>query len=65
MRFGVLTGGGDCPGLNAVIRAVLPAAMIDRYQMGQVVHVTSSAKSLIVADPPTLRLNTPVDAVFT
>ena len=21
MRFGVLTGGGDCPGLNAVIRA--------------------------------------------
>ena len=32
MRFGVLTGGGDCPGLNAVIRAIvravlLPAAM--------------------------------------
>jgi ATP-dependent phosphofructokinase / diphosphate-dependent phosphofructokinase len=23
MRFGVLTGGGDCPGLNAVIRAVV------------------------------------------
>ncbi|HYS42268.1 MAG TPA: 6-phosphofructokinase, partial [Pseudonocardiaceae bacterium] len=22
MRIGVLTGGGDCPGLNAVIRAV-------------------------------------------
>ena len=22
MRVGVLTGGGDCPGLNAVIRAV-------------------------------------------
>ncbi|MEY3196136.1 MAG: Phosphofructokinase, partial [Actinomycetota bacterium] len=21
MRIGVLTGGGDCPGLNAVIRA--------------------------------------------
>ena len=23
MRFGVLTGGGDCPGLNGVIRAVV------------------------------------------
>mgnify|MGYP001764673796 CR=1 FL=1 len=22
MRIGVLTGGGDCPGLNAVIRAI-------------------------------------------
>ena len=28
MRIGVLTGGGDCPGLNAVIRGVLlPASM--------------------------------------
>lgn len=25
-RFGVLTGGGDCPGLNAVIRAVVRSA---------------------------------------
>ena len=23
MRFGILTGGGDCPGLNAVIRAIV------------------------------------------
>jgi 6-phosphofructokinase 1 len=23
VRIGVLTGGGDCPGLNAVIRAVV------------------------------------------
>ena len=23
MKIGVLTGGGDCPGLNAVIRAVV------------------------------------------
>ena len=22
MRIGVLTGGGDCPGLNAAIRAI-------------------------------------------
>jgi 6-phosphofructokinase 1 len=30
MRIGVLTGGGDCPGLNAVIRAVVRKA-IDAY----------------------------------
>jgi len=28
-RIGVLTGGGDCPGLNAVIRAVTKAAMTE------------------------------------
>lgn len=26
-RIGVLTGGGDCPGLNAVIRAVVKTAV--------------------------------------
>ena len=29
MRIGILTGGGDCPGLNAVIRAVTRAAVVD------------------------------------
>lgn len=28
-RVGVLTGGGDCPGLNAVIRAVVKTATVD------------------------------------
>ena len=28
-RLGVLTGGGDCPGLNAVIRAVTKSAISD------------------------------------
>ncbi len=28
MRIGVLTGGGDCPGLNAVIRAVVRKSMM-------------------------------------
>ncbi|HDL77489.1 MAG TPA: 6-phosphofructokinase, partial [Lentisphaerae bacterium] len=28
-RIGILTGGGDCPGLNAVIRAVAKPAMND------------------------------------
>ncbi|MBV9310810.1 MAG: ATP-dependent 6-phosphofructokinase, partial [Solirubrobacterales bacterium] len=31
MRIGVLTGGGDCPGLNAVIRAVVRKG-IDEYE---------------------------------
>ncbi len=31
-RIGVLTGGGDCPGLNAVIRAVVKTAHND-YDM--------------------------------
>src|ERR687895_2256823 len=30
MRIGMLTGGGDCPGLNAVIRAVVRKG-IDHY----------------------------------
>ena len=33
MRIGVLTGGGDCPGLNAVIRAVVRKA-VDHYDDG-------------------------------
>lgn len=28
-RIGVLTGGGDCPGLNAVIRAVVKTAIVE------------------------------------
>ncbi|MEK7846824.1 MAG: 6-phosphofructokinase, partial [Nitrospinota bacterium] len=32
MKIGVLTGGGDCPGLNAVIRAVVKTA-IQQYKM--------------------------------
>ncbi len=30
MRIGILTGGGDCPGLNAVIRAIVRKA-VDEY----------------------------------
>ncbi len=29
MRVGVLTGGGDCPGLNAVIRAIVRTGIVD------------------------------------
>jgi ATP-dependent phosphofructokinase / diphosphate-dependent phosphofructokinase len=30
-RIGILTGGGDCPGLNAVIRGVVKSALISRH----------------------------------
>ena len=29
-RIGILTGGGDCPGLNAVIRGVAKSAILVR-----------------------------------
>src|SRR5919201_1107512 len=33
MRVGVLTGGGDCPGLNAVIRAVARRSMVRGHEI--------------------------------
>ncbi len=32
-RIGILTGGGDCPGLNAAIRAVTKVAINDGYEV--------------------------------
>ena len=34
MRIGILTGGGDCPGLNAVIRAATRAVIVDHGREG-------------------------------
>src|SRR5712672_1120810 len=33
MRIGVLTGGGDCPGLNAAIRAIVRRANADEVEV--------------------------------
>jgi phosphofructokinase-like protein len=44
MRVGVLTGGGDCPGLNAVIRAVGRRVMVGG---GEVVGVLEGWKGLV------------------
>ncbi|MBI4353487.1 MAG: 6-phosphofructokinase [Candidatus Omnitrophica bacterium] len=33
MKIGILTGGGDCPGLNPVIRAVVRTALREGFQM--------------------------------
>ncbi len=43
-RLGVLTGGGDCPGLNSVIRAVTRCALQADYQ---VVGIKNGWKGLI------------------
>jgi 6-phosphofructokinase 1 len=32
MKIGILTGGGDCPGLNPVIRAAVKTALRENYQ---------------------------------
>jgi 6-phosphofructokinase 1 len=46
-RIGILTGGGDCPGLNAVIRAVVRRAMReDTYVLG----IKSGWAGLITGD---------------
>jgi 6-phosphofructokinase 1 len=44
-RLGILTGGGDCPGLNAVIRAVAKTSF-NRYGL-EVVGITSGFRGMI------------------
>ncbi|MDP9400644.1 MAG: 6-phosphofructokinase [Actinomycetota bacterium] len=38
MRVGVLTGGGDCPGLNAVIRAIVRRGVADGHEIVGFTH---------------------------
>jgi len=45
--IGVLTGGGDCPGLNAVIRAVVKTAHLYGYQ---VIGIRNGWKGIIEGD---------------
>ncbi len=56
MKIGVLTGGGDCPGLNPVIRAVVRKGLIEGYEF---VGIKNGWKGLVEAD--TMPLN--IDAV--
>jgi 6-phosphofructokinase 1 len=54
-RIGILTGGGDCPGLNAVIRAVVKSAARDGVQCRGVLDgfkglVTNEVRSLSADD---------------
>ena len=52
-RVGILTGGGDCPGLNSVIRAVVRYAIQEGYQ---VVGIKNGWKGLIENDTVELNL---------
>ena len=53
-RIGVLTGGGDCPGLNAVIRAVVRVAMQHNIK---VIGIKNGWQGLIANDVTPLDLN--------
>jgi 6-phosphofructokinase 1 len=53
-KVGVLTGGGDCPGLNAVIRAVVRLAAINKIK---VVGIRNGWKGLIDLDTVDLDLD--------
>ncbi len=47
MKIGILTGGGDCPGLNPVIRAAVKTALQENYQ---IVGVRDGWKGLVEND---------------
>jgi len=55
MRIGVLTGGGDCPGLNAAIRAIVRAADAHRYH---VLGIREGWYGLLTADVQPLTVET-------
>ena len=55
MRIGVLTGGGDCPGLNAVIRAIVQRAI--RGHGWQVAGIRHGWRGLLVDEVEPLDLS--------
>jgi 6-phosphofructokinase 1 len=54
MKIGVLTGGGDCPGLNPVIRAIVRKAYNDKHE---VIGFKNGWKGIIEGDTVPLDLN--------
>lgn len=52
-KIGILTGGGDCPGLNPVIRAVVRKGMIEGYE---VIGIKNGWKGLVENDTMKLDL---------
>ncbi|MBU0547595.1 MAG: ATP-dependent 6-phosphofructokinase, partial [Candidatus Omnitrophica bacterium] len=54
-RIGILTGGGDCPGLNPVIRAVVRKALLEGYE---IVGIKNGWKGLIENDIMPLNIST-------
>ena len=54
-KIGILTGGGDCPGLNPVIRAVVRKAFNEGYE---VVGIKNGWKGLLEKDTMAMDLET-------
>jgi 6-phosphofructokinase 1 len=54
MRIGVLTGGGDCPGLNAVIRAIVRKAVNHNQE---VIGIKNGWKGLMEGEIELLNIN--------
>mgnify|MGYP001772944945 FL=1 len=54
MRIGILTGGGDCPGLNAAIRSVVRKALASGHET---IGIKYGWKGLMKLDTFTLDLN--------
>lgn len=54
-KIGVLTGGGDCPGLNSVIRAVVRKGLNEGYEF---IGIKNGWKGLIENDTTPLNLDT-------
>ncbi|PIP19843.1 MAG: 6-phosphofructokinase [Candidatus Omnitrophica bacterium CG23_combo_of_CG06-09_8_20_14_all_41_10] len=54
-RIGILTGGGDCSGLNAVIRAVVRKGLLDGFE---IVGIKNGWKGLVENDTMSLNINT-------
>ncbi len=55
VRIGVLTGGGDCPGLNSVIRAVVRKGINEGYQF---IGIKNGWKGLIDSETVPLNMDT-------
>ncbi|MDP2938322.1 MAG: ATP-dependent 6-phosphofructokinase [Candidatus Omnitrophota bacterium] len=53
VKIGILTGGGDCPGLNSVIRAVVRKCLNEGYE---IIGIKNGWKGLIEGDLITLKL---------
>jgi len=54
-KIGILTGGGDCPGLNPVIRAVVRKALLAGYE---IVGIKNGWKGLVENDTMFLNIDT-------
>jgi 6-phosphofructokinase 1 len=55
MKIGILTGGGDCPGLNPVIRAAVRRGMQEGHEM---IGILNGWKGLLELETIPLNLNT-------